>query len=137
MSIATIQAALDKYLNDNQGSDIAIAWEGTAYIPTQSVPFLAPQTAGLINSPTGPGKDSIVQIDGTYQISVWFPIGQGMQPVRQKSDEIVALFRRGTLLTTSDNKAVITEVPYQVMAIQEGNWIHVPVMVPWFVYDSY
>lgn len=135
MSSATIRAAIDGLLTTSQSSLISIAWEGVSYFPDQSTPYLGVRMSAMSRRPTGPGVNTVNEWSGKYQVSVWYPVGAGMQAVLTKVDELLAQFSRGTSVVTTDGLTVTFNTPTPTPAIQEGNWVHVPVILPWFAYE--
>lgn len=133
MSLSSIQKAFDDYLSLFQTEDVA--WEGTFYAPQIGRPYLAPRMQGRDRNPAGFGADALIRYDGVYQIGVFFPIGEGLERLNVAVDQLMAHFRRGTSLTTADGFVIRIEVPSPPPALQQPDWIMVPVQIRWFCYE--
>ena len=137
MSTGGIRDAIDSYLNSSQSGLIDIAWEGMVYYPNQSTPYLAPRMAALTRRAAGFGADAVIQWQGNYQISVWYPVGHGIDPLLSQVDILLALFKRGTTVITADASPITVsfETPSPTPAIQDNNWLQMPMLIPWFAYE--
>ena len=136
MSSESIRTAIDNYLNASLSSTIEIAWEGIAYYPDLQKPFISNRMSALVRTAVGVGASAMNRWNGTYQLSIWYPVGGGMQPSLSQTDAVIALFKRGTSLATADGLTVVFETPTPSPAIQDQNWLHTPVMIPWFAYEG-
>lgn len=128
-----IQAALDSHL---AGLDLglAIAWENSPFTPQVGIPWIK---AGLLPGP-------VVQADmapdggrdrhqGIYQVSLFYPAGQGSGPARRMADQVTAGFKRGTVLSQAGLNIRIQRA-WRAPALSEPEWFQVPVSVQWFAY---
>jgi hypothetical protein len=137
MSIAGIQAALDTQLQTLSGLDpTQVAWPTVPFTPTVGVPYLAPEMSSLVRTVVGAGVKGVIKWTGTYTVNVIDAIGRGTADVSARADAILALFKKGTALSTSDGLTVICDVPSPLPLIQDGAWARIPVTVHFFAYES-
>lgn len=124
MTWQTARASLDAKLTTLAGINTAqIAWPNVAFTPTPGtlwykVSFIPTTVAPEIGSGN-------VHEKGVYQVSVFAPSGVGMGAGLTVADNLVALFNRVTL-----TGGVHCGVPVLGSPLQEPDWIHIPVQVP-------
>jgi hypothetical protein len=137
MTLAAIQTAFDAELLDYQAHNpIEVAWENTVYNPVEGVAYLATRMSARVQTVRGTGANGTVEWSGTYQISVFGPIGEGMWNVATMADGLRLFFRRGTTLLTVDGLSVLLDTPTVPPAIEQPNWVMLPVLVNWFCYET-
>lgn len=133
MSADSIQKAWDTALLAFQSTNVAL--EGTRYEMVGMTPYLSSRMSGLDRIGVGAGRDGALRWTGIYQINVHYPTGAGLVPILTKVNAVMAAFRRGTTLTTSDNLSILCEAPRTAPRIEVAPWLTAPVMVPWFCYE--
>lgn len=69
---------------------------------------------------------------GLFQVSVFWPAGQGLVKPMEVAGEIIAGFKHGTSITREGQVIRIDEPPYINPAVQEGDWVSIPVRVPYW-----
>ena len=125
MNHSAIRAALDMKLAALGA--ITVAWPGATFTPPDSglwyKPALLPGGVDVAN-----GVGGSVHQNGDYQISVFAPAGDGTATLYAAADALVAHFDRVTLGST-----LHTGVPVIGPLLQEPDWIHLPVTVPYTV----
>ncbi len=140
MSLRTILAALNAQLITLPGfNDAQCAWPGKPFASTTGVAYLAPKITALVRKRLGgSGQYGTREISGTYQVSTFQPVvvGAAEDAAMGVADSILALFEGGTTLTTTDSWMIRMDTPTAMPSIIDGQWVHIPVLCPWFVtYD--
>lgn len=136
MSAASIQAALDAYLQTLPGIDLTqVAWPNVSFSSTTGVPYLAPKISALTQVNLGPGNHDVVQWKGTYQISCLQPANDGTANLLATVDAVRAIYKRGTTMVTTDGLSVIVELARTIPYQQDGEWLHAPVLVDFFSFE--
>jgi hypothetical protein len=72
---------------------------------------------------------------GVYQISVFEPTGEGAGPAEVVAEGLIAAFKRGSAFTGGSVTVRVQKV-WRGVAIQDGDWYHIPVSVMWFAYTA-
>lgn len=134
MSEFAIQAAFDAFLGPRVPDGMPVAWEEVPFTPPPSAPWLATRMSSRVSRSVGPGRDTVTEYAGSYQISVYFPSGQGVYPVSRKAVEISELFPRGLTLNAGNGLAVHVLNATLPPAISQPGWIMVPVQINWVSY---
>jgi hypothetical protein len=67
---------------------------------------------------------------GVFQIDVFDPVCAGDGPSRTEAERIVAVYKRGTILTNT-GVSLIVEKAYRGPATTEGDWFQTPVIIEW------
>lgn len=132
---ADIQAALDTYMAAFPNAP-PIAWENTPYVPSEGTPYFATRTQGRSQTVTGPGADAVVEHDWVYQVSVFFPANEGLQPALSQAKAVAQYFKRGTSLAVAGGGNLVVELTRIPPSVESGNWINVPVQVSCFYYQN-
>lgn len=136
MSLASIGAALDARLLTLPGIDTAnINWEGVLYTPVAGTPYLAVQLIAISRRALGIGPGAVLEWDGTYQVSAFWPIGEGRAPAAAVVDSILALFPRGLSLTTTDGTVIKFEASTPIPLITQAPWIQGIARMPFFAHE--
>lgn len=133
MTADSIQKAWDTAMLAVQPTNLAL--EGVRHEIVGMTPYVSTRMSGLDRIAVGAGQDGALRWTGIYQINVHYPTGAGLVPVLTKVSEIMAAFRRGTTITTSDNLSIRCEAPKTAPRIEVAPWLTAPVMVPWFCYE--
>ena len=100
---------------------------------TQSgVPYLKAEV--MFNTSVGMiPYDSDVTVDGLFQVSVFWPANEGTIKPMQVASLVVALFTRGTRIVRNNLDMTFEQQPRVATAIQEPDWVQVPVIIRWRV----
>lgn len=136
MTVASILSALDTQLQAFATANaIPVAWDGVSFVVPKDNKFLMPRMSARTRQPVGVGANSRIRHDGTYQVSIFGPIGIGTSWITGIGDSLVSHFPRGLGLTTADNRSVvITNVSIATLMNEQPN-LHLPVMIEWFCFD--
>lgn len=98
-----------------------IAWPNVV-LPAQTALYYAVSfLPATVNPPLSDGPD---HEQGIYQVSVWAPAGQGLGAALTAAQAVVDHFRRQNLSN------VACFVPTLGPPLQEDDWIHIPVSIP-------
>lgn len=137
MSLSTITDAIAVYLNTNLSTadQANCAWPNTNYTPDPLTAWLSTQMTAVTRASTGPGTNAVIQWDGRYQVNLFSPLSTGLLTVESRVDAILALFPRGTSLTTSDGHVVRFETPTAMPTQVEVQWVHGIAVLPWFSHE--
>lgn len=131
-----IHQLLDQRLNDGSfGLDIA--WENISFTPPNDSPYLRPTFLPGGLAAFGLEIGSSNEIDGVYQIDLFYPAGAGAGAARRQADTILDQFRRGVTLTDSGSGvSVHLRESYRNPGIQETDWYQIPIVVTWKSFQS-
>jgi hypothetical protein len=139
MSSLGIQTALDNAIIAFQAANaqFELALENTPYTPTKGVMYLSTAISGLNRRKIalGPQAVSVAEYMGYYQVSVNGAIDEGMATLRAAGDTVAAAFPSGLVLIGSDGTRVIIQIASPQSAIENGDWVTVPVAIQWFSTD--
>ncbi len=130
-----IQAALDSHLAALElGPDLA--WENVPFSPVVGRPwirasFLPGPVIQAELAPAG-GRN---RHQGLYQVSLFYPAGQGSGPARGMAERVISGFKRGTVLNHQGIRVCIQR-SWRGPALGEPDWFQVPVSVQWFAYTA-
>lgn len=123
MSWTSARFQLDtKMLALNVGT-AAISWQNEA-LPNQSTLYYTVHFMPATVEPELHGQD---HERGIYQVSVFVPINDGIGTAIEKAQAVVDHFKRQNL------SGVSCGVPTLTPPIQEPDWWHVPVSIPFIV----
>ena len=130
-----IQAALDGRLAAlDLGLDIA--WENTSFVPAVGSPWLKAAILPGETRQADMGPDGGRNLNrGIYQVSVFYPAGQGSGAARDAADAVISHFRRG-LAIVSGTVAVRIRRSWRGPAASEADWFQIPVSIAWFAYTA-
>lgn len=124
-----IQSILEGFVEEGSFG-IDIAFEAFKYnrstnphIRTSFIPSEAPTTKRL-----GPGDKE--QLDGIFQLDVFYPAGGGSGPALRKADEVMGHFKRGQRLEGQGLLVWLREVKRR-RGVTESDWYHIPILVTW------
>ncbi len=133
-SYGPTQSAFDAVLSSfAQGGDIVV--EGQTYQPVAGRPYLSARLASYARSPLAMDAGTPFQVNGTYQVNINRPAGEGKATAAALADLIVALFPRGMALAAGTGAPLTVTGAGAMPAITEGDWLTVPVVVSWFGTD--
>lgn len=132
--IAAIQRALDDHLKDFPALP-DVAWEGTVYRPHPGRPYFATKTLARAQRMLGVGRESGIEHSGIYQISIFYPVGEGMENVAAAADAVADFFKPGTSIPVSAGGFLRVQVPRIPPAIDMPDWVMIPVQVNWFYHQ--
>jgi hypothetical protein len=108
---------------------VPIAWQNKSFTPSGAYlrPWLLPvRTDALTVSVLGSNDYA-----GLYQVDVFWPSGSGLTDPMERASAIAAHFKRGTRISREGITVRIDDPPWPGPALQEPNWIQVPVSVPY------
>jgi len=109
----------------------AVAWEGTGYTPVIGTAFLATKNLPSATNPISIGAAGTVRYSGIYQISVYTPTGKGVGLADSIASAIADGYSRA--LVSQNGHAVQCGIPHAAPAIVQGDWIHKPVSIPYYL----
>ncbi len=130
-----IQAALDSHLAGLE-LDLPLAWENVPFTPEVGQPWLK---TGFLPAPVRQAElapdGGRNRHQGIYQVSLFYPAGQGSGPARSMAERVISGFKRGTVLSGEGIKVHIQRA-WRGPALSEPDWFQVPVSVQWFAYTA-
>ncbi|MEI6207297.1 MAG: phage tail terminator-like protein [Desulfuromonadales bacterium] len=105
-----------------------VAWENVPFTPATGAPYLQPVL--LPGEPTQAeiGVNGLNRHTGIYQISVFAPTGTGISALNTLVGNLCDHFKRGTTLYYAPVLVNIKKA-YPGPAMQETDWVHVPITV--------
>ena len=131
-----IRAALMNQLEVYRAANSAIvAWPNVKYEPVKGTSYLEPSFFPGEAEQGVLGTNGVNKQIGIFQILIWEPIGIGIGAMTIKADAIVTQFKRGTDLTKNSTIVTLASA-WAGGAIQNGDWIYIPVTVNWYSYTA-
>jgi hypothetical protein len=129
VSWPAVRAALDTRLTALPGIDPAkIAWPNRVYDPSKSTPPGAPYwKVDLLPAGVAPVFSGGDHEFGVFQVSRWVPAGAGIAQALLDAQAMVDHFKKQTL------SGIACGVPTIAPPIQEADWMHIPVSIPFQV----
>ena len=144
-SFTQIQLALDTQLLTTSG----VGGAGAAVIKENDPNFLTTAATSsaktfvrstLLPSPTDVsclGADGYVRTNGLYAIDVIAPLDKGYAAPKALADDLLATFKRGTVLTLTNADTITVENSYMSPNVTSGAWRQsgfycVQVIVRWY-----
>lgn len=110
---------------------LPVSYPGVRYDPVVGTPYLRVTYLPNDSTPTGIAYDSDVSHRGLMQLSVFWPVSQGLVKPTKVASQVVDAFPRGTRLIRGSVVVQVEEQPQVAPAIQEPNWLQVPTVVRW------
>lgn len=108
-----------------------MARPGVAFTPSPGTPHLRIAHLAAGSDMASLGVAGTQRDRGIYQVSVYFPAGQGLGALLGRAAAVADHFKR--LRLTEADVDVQCEVPQLGPVIPEADWVSVPVSVPFFV----
>ncbi|MGK9282009.1 phage tail terminator-like protein [Sinorhizobium meliloti] len=71
---------------------------------------------------------------GLFQVSVVWPVGQGIIGALDVADQVINHFKNQSLFA-SDVKITISSEPWAAGPLQEGERVHIPVTIPYIAFE--
>lgn len=108
---------------------IPIAWPNLAFTPNGAYlrPWLLPaRTEALAIPISGPNEHA-----GIFQVSVFWPTGQGATTPMERASAIAVHFKRGTKIDREGISVRIDAPPWVGPMIQEADVLQLPVSIPY------
>jgi hypothetical protein len=131
--------ALDTYFQAQLAAlanPLDVAWEGVAYRPSASKPYLRIKVSGYVRTPAGVGADCVNVESGAYTVSVVYPVGSGRGAASGIAQQIAEMFPRGMSLELAGQAPLIIINATAAPAMTEGAWMTVPVSVYWVTTET-
>lgn len=132
------RAALRQRLLTVPGLPAGRQWENEGYDPVPGTPWLREQLmpAGSVPASFG-GKgigDGLIRDDGLWQITLFYPAGQGTKEAELMAKAVCSAFRPGLSGVISyDGQNVICSRAEKAKAIQEPDWYGIPVTIRYYL----
>lgn len=133
MSLKLIRQALETRLNALGLPVGTVAWENVEFTPTsgtmfQKVSLMPSETVSLNKAST----TELLREQGLLQVSVYGPLNKGMKDVYDRVELIRAQFPKGLTVTAGGVNVTISKRASVAPAMRDGEWIVVPVSIPYF-----
>lgn len=125
--ISSIRAAFVTKLQTFTGLP-SVAWENVPFTPTAGVTYIQPFLLPGEPFQAEIGTNGINRHSGVYQISVFYPAGQGVAALNTLTADLCDHFKRGTSLTYS-GVTVTVQKAYQSPMQQETDRVHIPITI--------
>ena len=131
MSLPEIRVALETRLNALVPA-IDTAWEDVTYSPKSGVPYQ--QITLLPSEPGSPtiGSSELVRELGLLQVSLYYPIGEGMKRISERAELLRSWFPKGLTLSSGGVNVTISKRASVAPANRDGEWKVLPVSIPYF-----
>jgi hypothetical protein len=132
MSYGLIRAALEARL-DAMSPALPTSWENikfdqTVGIASQRINLLPGQT----ENPTF-GDNAHLEV-GIFQVSLCYPIGNGVKDAIDRAELVRAQFPRGQSMTSGSVTVRVSGTPSIAPALTDSGFYVVPVSIPYFAY---
>lgn len=126
-----IQAALDaKLATFATAQSLSVAWQNIEFDPVAGSPWVRPSMLPGEPYQAALGESGENRCVGVYQVSVFYPAGNGSGTARAMVDTLITAFKRGTRLTYGGYTVEIKKA-YPNPPLQEMQWYHIPVTIQW------
>ena len=116
---------------EDAGLDEPIAWPNVNFTPPESGGYIKFDLLPAETRQITLGDDGYNRLTGIAQFAVYWPEGQGMVLPNEIAGEIIAAFKRGTVITRETQNIRIVAPPYTLPAVTFGNWTQIAVRVPY------
>jgi len=131
-----IRAALQAHLIAVPNAPTRVAYEGKPFEPQTGQPWIEPTLIPNPSRKASCGEDGLYLHEGTLQVGVVYPSGEGTAKAEAMADAITAAFKAGTALV-ADSVTVRTRYAERVgVAVEDASWIRVQVSIGWFLYAT-
>jgi len=111
-----------------------VAWPNVTFTPPSSGGYLRANILPATTLRAGIPPDSPNRHTGLFQVSVFWPEGQGEIAPSEIAGQIIAAFKHGTSIQIGNSQLRINDAPYRNPAIQEPGWYSIPVRIPYVIY---
>jgi hypothetical protein len=112
-----------------------VSLPGIKYSPRHGTPWLRLTIAPASTDASSIGIDGYNLTVGLIRLDLFYPNGKGLGDALAMADTLSAHFKRGTNLDAAGLNIRIERV-YTLEAVEEPDWMQVPVRVDYFVYSS-
>lgn len=106
----------------------SVAWENVPFTPAAGVTYIQPFLLPGEPFQAEIGTNGINRHSGVYQISVFYPAGQGVAALNTLTADLCDHFKRGTSLAYS-GVTVTVQKAYPSPAMQETDRVHIPITI--------
>jgi hypothetical protein len=110
---------------------LAVAYPNVAFVPKIGTPYLQVSVIPNTTDALGINDNSSTDRQGLMQLSVFWPAGAGAIQAMQVASQIANAFRFGTRIDRNGLWVRIDKAPRVAAALQETDWLQVPVVVTW------
>ncbi len=108
-----------------------IAWPNDEFTPTIGTKFLRPTVIPGETLSPGASADSSEDHQGLLDVSLFYPAGSGALSPQRDASIILKHFKKDTSMLRSDVTVTVSKAPWREAAIQETDWYHVPLRIPY------
>lgn len=108
-----------------------IAWPGVRFTPAVGTPYLFAAHLPNMTTPTGLAFDAAREFRGLFQVSVFWPAGQGIVEPMELAGEVAAHFASGTRVERGGLVVEVNRPPEIAPPIEQPDWIQVPLTIRW------
>lgn len=112
-----------------------VAWENVHFTPTIGSPYLKPFLLPGEPIQAEIGENGRNRHVGVFQISLFYPAGNGIGLADTMRDGIIEHFKRGTILTNGVINVEIIKA-YGGPILEEPGWMHRPITIRYRVLVS-
>lgn len=105
------------------------SWENMSYEPTEGVPY-ARMTLPVNLVDPGMGVDGLNMHRGIFEISLFYPLGAGILPMRRQADVVAGIMGRGSEFSYG-SAAVRVESITPGAIIYDKAWAQLPLNIKW------
>lgn len=114
----------------------AVAWPNRAFNPDITAIWLRPRLLMARSRAAGVGIDAMNYQQGIFQVSIFAPKDNGDGSVLALANSLIQLFKRGTLLSYGSVSTVMMLPGYIGPMLEEPDWFHLPVSLPFYAYTD-
>ena len=112
-----------------------IAWENILYDPIPDTPYVRPTVIVHRSLPEGLGPSGLIRHSGVLQVSLYYPLGEGMLDMLTAGDVVASALKRGTDLI-SGSAVVRVESVARAMVLYDKAWAHLPITITWVCFAT-
>jgi hypothetical protein len=110
-------------------ADIGQDWENMGYEPKEGTPYARMSLPVNFVDP-GMGVDGLNQHRGIFEISLFYPLGAGVLPMRRKADAIAGILGRGSEHIFGSAKVRVESISPGGL-IYDKAWAQLPLNIKW------
>lgn len=108
-----------------------IAWPNAEFSPTIGTKWIRPTVIPGETLSPGVSADTSEDHQGLLQISLFYPAGSGALSAQRDASIILEHFAKDTQMLRVDVTVTISKAPWREAAIQETDWYHIPLRIPY------
>lgn len=108
-----------------------IAWPGVRYSPVVGTPYLFATHLPNMTTATGLAFDAGREFRGLFQVSVFWPAGQGVVAPMELVGAVATHFSNGTRIGRAGLVVEVNRPPEAAPPIEQPDWLQIPITIRW------